>query len=80
MRISGQQIVLMNPDDASKEGISDGETIQVGAQSLTLNVTVKVSVAVNRGVILLQNSFAGNPVNKLMDRNSLTAFVLVRKS
>ena len=80
MRISGLQIVLLNPDDANNEGISNGEAIQIGAQSLTLGVTVKISDTVNRGEILLQNSFAGNPVNKLMDRNSLTTFVLIRKS
>jgi NADH-quinone oxidoreductase subunit G len=80
MRISGSPMVLMNPHDASKEGVSDGETIHVGAQSITLEFIVKVTADVNRGELLLLNSFASNPVNKLMDRNTLTTFVLVRKS
>ena len=79
MRISGKQIVLINTVDAIREEITDGQIIKLDAKTDTLEVAANVTDIVNRGELLLLNSFASNPVNKLMNKDNLTTCVLIRK-
>jgi predicted molibdopterin-dependent oxidoreductase YjgC len=80
MRIAGQQIILMNPDDAARENISEGEIIKIGAEAVTIEATANITEKVNRGELLLLNSFSANPVNRLMNKDKPATCVLVRKS
>ena len=80
MRISGQQGILIHPGDASRDGISDGDTVRVGNSQASIELTARVSEHVNRGEALIINSFSKNPVNKIMKRESQTTFVWVRKA
>jgi NADH-quinone oxidoreductase subunit G len=79
MRIAGGQSVLIHPDDAAKEGIADDQPVILSNGDATLGLTAQVSVHVNRGEVLVINSFAENPVNSLMKRERLITRVTVKK-
>ncbi len=80
MRISGKQIAWMHPDDAAREEISDGQVLRIGTAETALNLPVIITTGVNKGEILIVNSFSANPVNRLLKKGRPTTFVSVRKS
>ena len=79
MRIDGKQEAWLHPDDARREEISDGQVARIGTEATALNIPVKVTSRVNKGEILIVNSFSGNPVNRLMKRGRRATLVSVRK-
>jgi predicted molibdopterin-dependent oxidoreductase YjgC len=80
MNINGKQVAWMNPGDAQKEGIEAGQVVRIGNTETGINIAVKVTKDVNKGEILIVNSFEKNPVNRLMNRDEKTTFVSVRKT
>ena len=79
-RISGSQQVWINPHDAESEGIEDGQVVRVGNSRSALNLRARLTGGVNRGEILIVNSFSDNPVNRLMDRTKPVTSVSLGKS
>jgi NADH-quinone oxidoreductase subunit G len=79
-RISGSQQVWINPDDAAKEGIEEGQAVRVGNSRSALNLRARLTDGVNKGEILIVNSFSDNPVNRLMDRAKSVTSVSLGKS
>ena len=80
MRIAGKQEVWMHPGDADREGISNNQVVRIGTEKTALNLHVRVTERVNEGEILVINSFAENPVNRLMTKDKSITYVSVRKS
>ncbi len=80
MRIAGHQTVLMHPMDAAKEGISEGNTVRVGTDTTAIAIPVTISESVNRGEVLIINSFSKNAVNRLTKKDRPVTFVSVRKA
>jgi NADH-quinone oxidoreductase subunit G len=80
MRISGNQNVWINPEDAGKEGVAEGQVIRIGNGRSALNLRARLTDRVNRGEILIVNSFSENPVNRLMDRTKAVTSVSMGKS
>jgi NADH-quinone oxidoreductase subunit G len=80
MRIAGNQEVWMHPDDAAREGISENQVVRIGTEKTALNLHVKVTDRVNQGEILIINSFAENPVNRLIRKDQSITYVSVRKN
>ncbi|MEE8417038.1 MAG: molybdopterin-dependent oxidoreductase, partial [candidate division Zixibacteria bacterium] len=80
MKIAGKQEVRMHPDDAKREGISDNQVVRIGTEKTALNLHVKVTDKVNAGEILVVNSFAENPVNRLMKKGKPITYVSVKKN
>jgi predicted molibdopterin-dependent oxidoreductase YjgC len=78
MRISGNQIVVMNTADAGREGLSDGQMVRIENSAGAINACVKVGASVNQGELLVINSFSQNPVNCLMKRDKMVNFVRVK--
>jgi predicted molibdopterin-dependent oxidoreductase YjgC len=66
MRISGKQVVLIHPDDAVREKITDDQLIEIRNDCGLITVPARITSHVNPGEILIVNSFTDNPVNKLM--------------
>ena len=80
MRIAGEQVAYMHPEDASSLEILNGAHIRIGTDDTAINVPVEISAKVNKGEILVENSFAENPVNRLVNKNNPITFVSVRKN
>jgi NADH-quinone oxidoreductase subunit G len=80
MRISGRQSVLIHPADASRDAINDGDLVRLGNDQFYLELDATITEHVNQGEVLVINSFSGNPVNKIMRRDSLTTFVSVKRA
>lgn len=80
MRIAGKQEVWMHPDDANKEGISANQVVRIGTKETALNLHVKLTDRVNEGEILIVNSFAENPSNRLMKKGEPITYVSVKKN
>ncbi len=80
MRIAGKQEVWVHPDDANREGISDNQVVRIGTEKTALNLHARVTERVNQGEILVINSFAENPVNRLIKRDKSITYVSVRKN
>jgi NADH-quinone oxidoreductase subunit G len=78
MRIAGQQTVLMHPDDAAREGISDNQEAVISNNGSSITLPMRSTAHVNRGEILIINSFSVNPVNKIMSRGEAATFVSVK--
>ncbi len=70
----------MHPDDTKKEGISDNQLVRIGTEKTALNLHAKVTDKVNAGEILVVNSFAENPVNRLMKKGKPITHVSVKKN
>jgi NADH-quinone oxidoreductase subunit G len=79
MRISGEQIALVNPLDAAEIGLSDNQTARIENDNTAINIPIRVSDQVNQGEILVINSFSKNPVNRLMKKDRRITYVSVRK-
>ncbi len=80
MRIAGKQEVWVHPDDANREGISDNHVVRIGTEKTALNLHVRVTDRVNAGEILVVNSLAENPVNRLIKKDKSITYVSVRKN
>jgi anaerobic selenocysteine-containing dehydrogenase len=80
MRIAGQQIALINPLDAAENGLEEKQVVRIGTDGITISLPIQISDLVNRGEILIINSFSKNPVNKLMKKDRSVTFVSVRKA
>jgi predicted molibdopterin-dependent oxidoreductase YjgC len=80
MNINGKQEAWMHPEDVQKEGVEAGQVVRIGNAETGINIAVKVTEDVNKGEILIVNSFEKNPVNRLMNRDEKTTFVSVRKT
>ncbi len=80
MKIAGKQEVRMHPEDAKREGISENQVVRIGMEKTALNLHVMVTDNVNAGEILAVNSFAENPVNRLMKKGKPVTYVSVRKN
>ena len=70
----------MNPEDARKEGIENGQVVRIGNEETGINLAVRITDEINKGEILVINSFEKNPVNRLMNRGHKAAFVSMRKT
>lgn len=79
MRLSGKQAVNINPEDAGSLDVSDGSLIRIGGEDTAINLPVAVSTRVNKGEILIENSFADNPANRLMKKGEAVTYVSLRK-
>jgi anaerobic selenocysteine-containing dehydrogenase len=80
MRIAGNQEVWIHPDDAKRERISDTQVVRIGTKETALNLRVTVTDRVNAGEILVVNSFAENPFNRLSKKGEPITHVSVRKN
>ncbi len=80
MRISGKQYAMIHPADALAEELSDGQKAKIASETGAITIPLRISEVVNRGEILIINSFAGNPVNALMKKDKPVTFVSVRKA
>ncbi len=80
MRISGTQYMCINPADAAREQILEGHMARIGVEDTAINLPAHITDDVNKGEILVINSFPDNTVNRLMKRGKLTTFVSVRKN
>jgi len=80
MNINGKQEAWMHPEDARKEGIEEGQVVRIGNQETGINLAVRITDEINKGEILIVNSFEKNPVNRLMKRDHKATFVSVRKT
>ncbi len=80
MRISGVQAVMIHPDDAASDGIADDQMVLISSGDTTLNLPAKLTRHVNRGEVLIINSFAENPVNSLMKKDNLITRVSVKRA
>ncbi len=80
MRIAGIQRAVIHPDDAYSLEISSGAYVRIGTEDTAINLPVEISDKVNRGEILVENSFGANPVNRLMNKDKPITFVSVRKN
>jgi NADH-quinone oxidoreductase subunit G len=79
MRISGQQTILINQEDAAKLGIAENQNVEIYNDRGTINLPAKVTHHVNRGELLVINSFSHNSANKLMNQNKPVTSVMLRK-
>ncbi|UCC78454.1 MAG: NADH-quinone oxidoreductase subunit NuoG [Candidatus Zixiibacteriota bacterium] len=79
MNIAGKQEAWMHPDDAAKEGVEAGQAVRIGNKETGINIKVKITNEVNKGEILILNSFEDNPVNRLLKRDEKVTFVSVGK-
>jgi anaerobic selenocysteine-containing dehydrogenase len=79
MGISGKQVICIHPKDAMKEGIVNGQLARIGSEAGTLSVTVRATSCVNKGELLLINSFSDSPANRLMTKGRPATFVSVGK-
>jgi NADH-quinone oxidoreductase subunit G len=80
MRISGQQGIMIHPEDASRDGIMDNAAVTVANGEDSITVQARITEHVNRGEALLINSFSHEPVNKLMKKDDPITIVTVRSS
>ena len=80
MRISGAQVTYINPHDAAALDITDGNYVRIGGLETAINLRAVVSDKINKGEILVENSFAENPVNRLKKRGEAITFVSLKKS
>jgi NADH-quinone oxidoreductase subunit G len=80
MNISGRQIAWMNSDDARSGGFSEGQVVRIGTEDTGINIPLHISDRINKGEILIVNSFENNPVNRLLRRDGKATFVSVRKT
>ena len=80
MRIAGRQEVWMHPEDAAGEGIANNQVVRIGTKETALNLHVKVTDKVNAGEILVVNSFAENPVNRVLKKGKPITHVSVKKN
>jgi NADH-quinone oxidoreductase subunit G len=80
MRIAGNQGVYMHPEDAVTLNIGDGNHVRIGTEDTALNLPVVISDRVNKGELLIENSFPENPVNRLLRRGEPITYVSVRKN
>ncbi len=79
MNLAGKQEAWMHPEDARKEKVESGQVVRIGNKETAINIKVKVTDKVNKGELLILNSFEDNPVNRLLKRNEKATFVSVRK-
>jgi predicted molibdopterin-dependent oxidoreductase YjgC len=79
MNIVGKQEAWIHPDDAEREGIESGQNVRIGNRETAINTRATVTDKVNKGEILIVNSFENNPVNRLMNRGRKVTFVSVSK-
>jgi NADH-quinone oxidoreductase subunit G len=79
MRIAGYQYAFINPLDAADEGLANDQMVRIEADIAAINMPIKISDHVNRGEILIINTFSNNPVNRLMRKDKLSTYVSVRK-
>jgi formate dehydrogenase major subunit len=63
--ISGTSYVEINPVDAAKLGVADGESIKLSSRRGTLNVPARVTETVEEGVVFMPFHFADGPANIL---------------
>ncbi|MEE9553594.1 MAG: NADH-quinone oxidoreductase subunit NuoG [candidate division Zixibacteria bacterium] len=80
MRISKDQVAYLHPDDALSLEISNGNHVRIGTEGTAVNLPIEVSDKVNKGEILIENSFSENPVNRLLNKDNPITFVSVRKN
>ena len=80
INIDGRQVARMHPDDAKSENITEGQVVRIGTADTGLNIPVEITPAVNKGEILILNSFENNPVNRLFGRDGGAVYVSVRKT
>jgi NADH-quinone oxidoreductase subunit G len=79
MNIAGKQEAWLHPEDAAGEEIESGQVVRIGNEKTGINIAVQVTDKVNRGEILIVNSFDDNPVNRLLKRDEKVTFVSVKK-
>jgi DMSO reductase family type II enzyme molybdopterin subunit len=53
----GQPFIFLNPEDAKKKGVENGEEIRVVNDAGHLNISVKLSPSVRPGLVILYNGF-----------------------
>jgi len=80
MRIAGEQLAYLHPSDAATLEITDGNFVRIGTEETAINVKVRISEKVNKGEVLVENSFAENRVNRLQKRGEAIAFVSLKKN
>jgi NADH-quinone oxidoreductase subunit G len=78
MRISGQQSILIHPEDAARDGIAENQAVVVSNNGESISLPARLTIHVNRGEALIVNSFSQEPVNKLMMKDDLVNFITVR--
>lgn len=80
MNINNKQEACMHPDDAAEEKIDDGDVVRIGTAETGINLPVRITDKINKGELLIVNSFENNPVNRLLSRVGDATFVSVRKT
>ena len=80
MRISGQEAILIHPEDAARDGIAENQVVTVSNGDESISVPARITTHVNRGEVLIINSFSNQPVNKLLSREDSITFVSVRSN
>ena len=79
MRLDGRQFAFLHPLDAAELGLPDDLIARIGNENTSINIPIKISKRVNRGEILVVNSFCNNPVNRIMKKDRPVTYVSVRK-
>jgi len=63
--IRGEELVEINPSDASALGIADGEMVKVTSRRGEITAKAKVTEASPTGVVTMDFHFAESPINQL---------------
>jgi NADH-quinone oxidoreductase subunit G len=77
MRISNQQAVLLHPEDAARDGISENQNVKISNNGSSITLPARTTEHVNRGEVLIINSFSQEPVNKILKKDEKVTFVTV---
>ncbi|SEG08906.1 formate dehydrogenase, alpha subunit [Caloramator fervidus] len=65
MKIAGESYVEINPMDAKKYGISDGDLVEVTSRRGSVRVKAKITDVVNEGVVFMPFHYADGSANVL---------------
>ena len=63
--IRGEELVEINPDDASALGIADGDMVRVTSRRGKVNAKARVTWASPVGVVAMTFHFSESPTNQL---------------
>ena len=71
---------MIHPEDAARDGIAENQVVTVSNGDESISVPARITTHVNRGEVLIINSFSNQPVNKLLSREDSITFVSVRSN
>ena len=64
-QLRGEEFTEMNPEDAARLGISDGDTVRVSSRRGQITARAKLTRSSPPGVVTMDFHFAESPTNQL---------------